>query len=61
MPTARAVEMHIEPEPRGRARLEIVNEDDHGDRFVIDLVGPADEIRETADFLTDQYHLAVSA
>lgn len=53
--------MHIEPEPRGRARLEIINEDDHGDRFVIDLVGPADEIRETADFLTDQFHLAVSA
>lgn len=58
---ARPVEMHIEPASRGRARLEIVTEDDRGERFVVDLVGPADEIRAEADFLAEQYHVAATA
>jgi len=61
MTCARAVELHYEDAAEGRARLEIVNEDESGERFVIDLVGPAEEIRDTASFLAEQYHLAATA
>ncbi len=59
--SARAVEMHIGTTEPGTARLEIVSIDDHGDRFVIDLVGPEADVRAEAAFLADQYHLAASA
>lgn len=59
--SARAVEMHIDPVEDGRARLEIVSVDDHGERFVIDLVGPEADVRAEAAFLADQYHLAATA
>ena len=59
--SARAVEMHLGTVEQGTARLEIVSVDDHGERFVIDLVGPEADVRAEAAFLADQYHLAATA
>ncbi len=59
--SARAVEMHIDTIESGSARLEIVSVDDHGDRFVIDLVGPEADVRAEAAFLADQFQLAATA
>ena len=53
--------MHIDSIESGSARLEIVSVDDHGDRFVIDLVGPEADVRAEAAFLADQYELAATA
>ena len=43
--------MHIGTTGPGTARLEIVSIDDHGDQFVIDLVGPEADVRAEAAFL----------
>lgn len=60
MPSARAVELHLDATARGAARLEIVSVDDHGDRFVTDLTGPEADIRAEAEFLAKQFHLRVA-
>lgn len=60
MANAVAVELHMGTADAGTARLEIVSEDDRGDRFVTDLVGPEADIRAEATFLAEQYHLAVA-
>jgi hypothetical protein len=57
MPSARAIELHIGNAHAGHARLEIVSEDRSGDRFVIEVEGPAQEVRAEAEFLAAQYHL----
>lgn len=61
MSCARAVELHIEVTGQaGTAHLEIILVDDHGDRFVTDIVGPEADVRAEAAFLAEQYHLAVA-
>ena len=52
--STRAVEMHLGTVEQGTARLEIVSVDDHGERFIIDLVGPEGDVRAEAAFLADQ-------
>lgn len=60
MPSARAIELHLEVTTPGATRLEIISEDSSGERFVIDLVGPEADVRAEAEFLAEQYHLAVA-
>lgn len=43
--TARAIELHMDITTEGSARLEIVEVDDVGQEFVVDLVGPEAEVR----------------
>ena len=59
--TARAIELHMDITTEGSARLEIVEVDDVGQEFVVDLVGPEAEVRALAPFLAEQYHLAAIA
>ena len=59
--TARAIELHMDTTTDGSARLEIVEVDDVGQEFVVDLVGPEAEVRAAAAFLAEQYHLAAIA
>ncbi|HMX67171.1 MAG TPA: hypothetical protein PKX25_16470, partial [Microthrixaceae bacterium] len=59
--TARAIELHMDITTEGSARLEIVEVDDVGQEFVVDLVGPEAEVRAEAAFLAEQYHLAAIA
>lgn len=60
MPSAQAVELHLDTTTRGAAHLEIVSVDRHGGRFVTDLTGPESDVRAEAMFLAAQYHLAVA-
>ena len=57
MPTARAIELHMENGDDGQARLEIVSEDRSGERFVIEVAGPEPEVRAEAAFLAGQFDL----
>ena len=59
--TALAIELHMDTTTDGSARLEIVEVDDIGQEFVVDLVGPEAEVRAEAAFLAEQYHLAAIA
>ena len=59
--TARAIELHMDITTEGSARLEIVEVDDVGQEFVVDLVGPEAEVRAEAAFLAEQYNLAAIA
>ncbi|MBS1836550.1 MAG: hypothetical protein JST64_02510 [Actinobacteria bacterium] len=60
MPNSHAVELHMGTGESGSARLEIVSVDEHGDRFVIDITGPEADVRAEAEFLSEQYHLALA-
>jgi hypothetical protein len=55
-----AVELSMEERGRGRARLAVVTESRTGERFVIEIEGPEDEVRAEARYLSEQYHLPIA-
>jgi len=60
MGTSEAVEMVIEENGPGRARLEVVTRTSTGEQFTIEIEGPEDEVRDEARYLAEQYRLLVA-
>jgi hypothetical protein len=60
MGTSEAVEMVIEESGPGRARLEVVTRTSTGEQFTIEIEGPADEVRDEAAYLAEQYRVLVA-